>query len=305
MSEEKDVEVQESVSEEIQREELTEVQENVSEETQESQELFSIKDLLEAGVHFGHRTMRWNAKMLPYIYGIRNNIHIIDLTQTAILLSEAMRILKEVVRKRGRVLFVCTKKQGSESIKKLAIETNQFYVNHKWLGGMLTNWKTVSQSIKKIKTIENQLSSEDSRLLKKELIVLGKEKEKLENNLGGIRTMGSVPDLLFVIDTVKESLAINEARALGIPVMAIIDTNSNPDVVDYPIPGNDDSIKAIQLYCRIISEVLKNVSVPRTEKRPETGQNFRKRKTTEIKKNDTRKPSFRKNETARVQDNNQ
>lgn len=231
----------------------------------ENKTLFTIKDMLEAGVHFGHRTMRWNAKMAPYIYGSRNNIHIIDLTQTAILMNESMRILKELVKKRGKVLFVCTKKQGSESVKKLAEENNQFYVTHKWLGGMLTNWKTVSQSIKKIKSIENKLSDENSKLLKKEQIVLGKTLKKLNDNLEGIKTMGGAPDLIFVIDTLKESLAINEARSLGIPVMAIVDTNSNPDIIDYPIPGNDDSIKAIQLYCQIISDTLKDIKVTKTK----------------------------------------
>ena len=166
-----------------------------------------------------------------------------------------------MVKKRGRVLFVCTKKQGSESVKKLAEDNNQFYVTHKWLGGMLTNWKTVSQSIKKIKSIENKLNDENNKLLKKEQVVLNKTLKKLNDNLEGIKTMGGVPDLLFVIDTLKESLAINEARSLGIPVMAIIDTNSNPDVIDYPIPGNDDSIKAIQLYCQIINDTLKDVKV--------------------------------------------
>ena len=230
-------------------------------EVENTKNLFTIKDMLEAGVHFGHRTMRWNAKMAPYIYGSRNNIHIIDLTQTAILMNESMRILKELVKKRGRILFVCTKKQGSESVKKLAEDNNQFYVTHKWLGGMLTNWKTVSQSIKKIKSIENKLNDENNKLLKKEQVVLNKTLKKLNDNLEGIKTMGGVPDLLFVIDTLKESLAINEARSLGIPVMAIIDTNSNPDVIDYPIPGNDDSIKAIQLYCQIINDTLKDVKV--------------------------------------------
>lgn len=238
----------------------TEINSN-EKEVENTKNLFTIKDMLEAGVHFGHRTMRWNAKMAPYIYGSRNNIHIIDLTQTAILMNESMRILKELVKKRGRVLFVCTKKQGSESVKKLAEDNNQFYVTHKWLGGMLTNWKTVSQSIKKIKSIENKLNDENNKLLKKEQVVLNKTLKKLNDNLEGIKTMGGVPDLLFVIDTLKESLAINEARSLGIPVMAIIDTNSNPDVIDYPIPGNDDSIKAIQLYCQIINDTLKDVKV--------------------------------------------
>ncbi|MDR2777499.1 MAG: 30S ribosomal protein S2 [Rickettsiales bacterium] len=225
--------------------------------------LFTMRELLEAGVHFGHRTMRWNAKMAPYIYGTRSKIHIIDLTQTAILMTESMRILKEIVRKRGRILFVCTKKQGAESVRNLAEEVGQFYVVHKWLGGMLTNWKTVSQSIKKIKMIESQLSDRNSKILKKEQVVLNKTLEKLTNNLNGIRTMGNLPDLLFVFDVLKESLAVNEARALGIPIMAIVDTNSNPDVVDYPIPGNDDSIKAIQLYCRIIADTLRDIKLPK------------------------------------------
>lgn len=235
-----------------------------SQEESNNKNSFTMKDLLEAGVHFGHRTMRWNAKMAPYIYGVRSNIHIIDLTQTAILMNESMRILKEIVKKRGKVLFVCTKKQGGESVKKLADDNNQFYVTHKWLGGMLTNWKTVSQSIKKIKQLENQLLNENEKLLKKEQVVLKKTLDKLNDNLGGIKTMGGIPDLLFVIDTLKESLAINEAKSLGIPVMAIVDTNSNPDIIDYPIPGNDDSIKAIQLYCKIINDTLKDVKVTRT-----------------------------------------
>jgi small subunit ribosomal protein S2 len=225
--------------------------------------LFTMRELLEAGVHFGHRTMRWNAKMAPYVYGVRNKIHIIDLTQTAILMTESMRILKEIVRKRGKVLFVCTKKQGAESVRNLAEEVGQFHVTHKWLGGMLTNWKTVSQSIKKIKSIENRLGDDSNRILKKEQVVLNKTLIKLTGNLNGIRTMGGLPDLLFVFDVLKESLAVNEARALKIPIMAIVDTNSNPEMVDYPIPGNDDSIKAIQLYCRIIADTLKDVKLPK------------------------------------------
>lgn len=274
MTEEKNLESQETIEEIEEVEEAENIVEAFEDEDNENDannsengELFSIRDLLEAGVHFGHRTMRWNAKMAPYIYGIRNNIHIIDLTQTAILFSEAMRILREVAKKKGKVLFVCTKKQGAESIKKLAEDNNQFYVNHKWLGGMLTNWKTISQSIRKMKNIESQLNNEEVKLLKKEQVVLNKEKQKLEDNLNGIKSMGSLPDLLFVVDTVKESLAINEARSLGIPVMAIIDTNSNPDVVDYPIPGNDDSIKSIQLYCKVINDTLKDIKINRSEKK--------------------------------------
>lgn len=228
---------------------------NVAEESKE-EKVFTIKDLLEAGVHFGHRTMRWNPKMAPYIYGSRNGIHIIDLTQTALLINDAMRVLREVAKKRGKILFVCTKKQGSDIVSKMAEACGQYYVTHKWLGGMLTNWKTVSQSIKKIKNIENQLVS-DTKLVKKEKLNLQKQKEKLEQNFSGIKSIGGKPDLVFVIDVQKENLAIAEARSLNIPVMAITDTNSDPDKVDYVIPGNDDSIKAIKLYCDIIESSLK------------------------------------------------
>lgn len=271
--------------------------EDNTENNEEGKKLFTIKDMLEAGVHFGHRTMRWNAKMAPYIYGSRNNIHIIDLTQTAILMNESMRILKELVKKRGKVLFVCTKKQGAESIKKLAEDNNQFYVTHKWLGGMLTNWKTVSQSIKKIKSIENKLNDESNRLLKKEQVVLNKALKKLNDNLDGIKTMGGIPDLLFVVDTLKESLAINEAKSLGIPVMAIIDTNSNPDVIDYPIPGNDDSIKAIQLYCQIINDTLKDVKVAKTKPTIQTKTQKKKDPVKKVEnKKVYRKPILKKEE---------
>ena len=273
---------------------VEETTEEVSEQKKGNELSFTIRELLESGAHFGHRTMRWNPKMAPYIYGSRNGIHIIDLTQTAILLNEATRILREVAKKKGKILFVCTKKQGAESIKELAENNNQFYVNHKWLGGMLTNWKTVSQSIKKIRFIESQLSDENSKLLKKEQVVLNKQKEKLMDNLGGIRSMGTLPDLLFVVDTVKESLAINEARSLGIPVMAIVDTNSDPDVVDYPIPGNDDSIKAIQLYCRIFNDALKDIKVVRTEKKPVVNSKSATKKKTTDNKKVAKKPSFKK-----------
>lgn len=221
-----------------------------------SEHTFTIKDLLEAGVHFGHRTMRWNPKMAPYIYGSRNGIHIIDLTQTALLINDAMRVLRDVAKKKGKILFVCTKKQGANLVAKMAEECGQYYVTNKWLGGMLTNWKTISQSIRKIKSIENQLIT-DTKLVKKEKLYLQKQKEKLEKNFNGIKAIGGRPDLIFVIDVPKENLAISEARSLGIPVMAITDTNADPDKVDYLIPGNDDSIKAIELYCDIIESSLK------------------------------------------------
>jgi small subunit ribosomal protein S2 len=254
-------------------ESTTEYEEEESKAT--GKKIFSIESMLEAGVHFGHRTMRWNSKMSPYIYGARNNIHIIDLTQTVIMLGEACRILREIAKKGGKILFVCTKKQGAKTVKELAEKHNQFYVNHKWLGGTLTNWKVVSQSIRKIKFIENKLAEQEDKenkdnkdkIIKKEMVVMNKTLIKLRNNLDGIRSMGTLPDMLFVIDTVKESLAISEARSLGIPVMAIIDTNSNPDVVDYPIPGNDDSIRAIKLYCDAIDSVLSGINVVRTERK--------------------------------------
>ncbi len=219
---------------------------------------FTIREMLEAGVHFGHRTARWNAKMAPYIYGVKNELHIIDLTQSAILLAEASKILREIVKRHGKILFVCTKKQGAEIVKEVASECGQYYVTNKWLGGMLTNWKTISRSIKTLKEIEAELADEKSTLTKKEKLMLSRRKDKLESQLGGIREMTRLPDLLFVIDTPREALSIAEAKSLNIPVMAIVDTNSNPDLIDYPIPGNDDSIKAIKLYMNVIEQALKN-----------------------------------------------
>lgn len=219
---------------------------------------FTIREMLEAGVHFGHRTARWNAKMAPYIYGVKNELHIIDLTQSAILLAEASKILREIVRRNGKILFVCTKKQGAEIVKDVASECGQYFVTNKWLGGMLTNWKTISRSIRTLKEIENELANESSALTKKEKLMLDRRRMKLESQLGGIRGMTRLPDLVFVVDTPREALSIAETKSLGIPVMAIVDTNSNPDNVDYPIPGNDDSIKAIKLYMSVIEQALKN-----------------------------------------------
>ncbi len=241
-------------------ENLNEAQEVVSEVQQKVNEpLFTIKDLLEAGVHFGHKTMRWNPKMAPYIYGSKNGLHIIDLTQTSILIKEALKILKNIASKRGKILFVCTKKQGAESVSRMAQACGQCYVTHKWLGGMLTNWRTISQTIRKIKSIESKIEGSEENFLKKEKLKLQKQKEKLEQNFNGIKSMGGKPDLIFVIDAPKESLAIAEAKILGIPVMAITDTNADPDNIDYIIPGNDDSIKSIQLYCDIIGKTLQSV----------------------------------------------
>lgn len=297
-------EIKEIQEEVLENEEMENPEEETAEEQPAEKRTFTIKDMLDAGVHFGHRTMRWNPKMAPYIYGARNNVHIIDLTQTAIMLTEACRILREIAKKKGKILFVCTKKQGAKSVKELAEKNNQFYVTHKWLGGMLTNWKTVSQSIRKIKSIENQLANtEEDNLLKKEKVVLTKSLEKLQDNFSGIRTMGGLPDLIFVIDSVKESLAIHEARNLGIPVMAIADTNSDPDVIDYIIPGNDDSIKAIQLYCDAIDDSLNDIKIVRTEKKPvakKTLQSKKASKNVKAKKPVVKKATAKKAEEETV-----
>lgn len=215
---------------------------------------FTIKQLLEAGVHFGHKTMRRNPKMTKYIHANRNGISIIDLNKTANLLYKALTTVKEIAKNNGRILFIATKKQGAEPVAEAAKRCGQYYVNFRWLGGMLTNWKTVSQSIKTLKKIEERLSSDEIDYNKKEKLVLQRQKLKLEQALGGIKDMGGYPDLVFIIDTHKESLAIAEAKKLGVPIMAILDTNCNPDGIIFPIPGNDDSAKAIKLYCRLISD---------------------------------------------------
>jgi small subunit ribosomal protein S2 len=215
---------------------------------------FTIKQLLEAGVHFGHKTMRRNPKMSRYIYTNNNSISIIDLTKTANLLYRSMMIVRDIAKNNGRILFVSTKKQGAEIVAESAKRCGQYYVNYRWLGGMLTNWKTVSQSIKTLKTLEDQLSGDEAGLNKKEKLLIEREKAKLESVLGGIKNMGGYPDLIFVIDTQKEALAIAEAKKLNIPIMAIVDTNSDPEGITFPIPGNDDSIKSIALYCRLLSD---------------------------------------------------
>lgn len=214
----------------------------------------SLRELMDAGVHYGHKTMRWNPKMAPYLYGSRNGIHIVDLQKTAPLLRRAMKVVSEVVANNGRVLFVGTKRQASQVIAEHANNCGQYYVNQRWLGGMLTNWKTVSASIKRLKEYEAVLEDEESGLNKKERLLLDRNKEKINRSLGGIRDMGGRPDLLFVVDTNKESLAIKEAKKLGIPVVAVIDSNSDPDDIDFPIPGNDDATRAIDLYCKLISD---------------------------------------------------
>ncbi len=215
---------------------------------------FTMRELLEAGVHYGHRTMRWNPKMAPYLYGSRNGTHIIDLQQTAPMLHQALLKVHEVVKKNGRVLFVGTKRQASESISEEAKRCGQYYVNHRWLGGMLTNWKTVSGSIKTLRDTEAKLEGNLAGLKKKEILSLQRRADKIRLSLGGIMDMGGKPDLLFVIDVNKESLALKEAQKLGVPVIAVVDSNASPDGVDYPIPGNDDAIRSIKLYCKLVAD---------------------------------------------------
>ncbi|QKV18099.1 30S ribosomal protein S2 [Oricola thermophila] len=214
---------------------------------------YSMRQLLEAGVHFGHQTHRWNPKMSRYIFGARNNIHIIDLSQTVPLLHQALQIVSDTVANGGRVLFVGTKRQASEIVADSAGRCAQYYVNARWLGGMLTNWKTISNSIQRLRKVDEILSSEAQGFTKKERLNLEREREKLNRALGGIKDMGGTPDLMFVIDTNKEAIAIQEAKRLGIPVVAVVDSNSDPDLVDYPIPGNDDAARAISLYCDLVA----------------------------------------------------
>jgi small subunit ribosomal protein S2 len=222
---------------------------------------FSMRQLLEAGVHFGHRTRRWNPKMDPYLFGVRNGIHIIDLQQTAVLLHQAMVAVRDIVAKGGRVLFVGTKRQAQERIAEAAKRCGQYYVNHRWLGGMLTNWQTISNSIKRLRQVDELLAQEQLGLTKKELLKLTREREKLERALGGIREMGGLPDAIFVIDTNKEDIAVAEANKLGIPVVAVVDSNSNPDGINFPIPGNDDALRAIDMYCdMMVGAVLDGIS---------------------------------------------
>ncbi|MCA0960963.1 30S ribosomal protein S2 [Salipiger bermudensis] len=214
---------------------------------------FSMRQLLEAGVHFGHQTQRWNPRMGEFIYGARNGIHILDLTQTVPMLDAALNVIRETVAKGGRVLFVGTKRQAAQPIAEAAEKCAQYYMNHRWLGGTLTNWQTVSQSINRLKAIDEQMESGAEGLTKKERLGMEREQAKLQASLGGIREMGGLPELLFVIDVKKEQLAIAEAKKLGIPVVAIVDTNCSPEGVDYIIPGNDDAARAIALYCDLVS----------------------------------------------------
>ncbi len=214
---------------------------------------FTMRQLLEAGVHFGHHTRRWNPKMKPYLFGVRNGVHIIDLTKSVPLLHRAMEAVRDIVAQNGRVLFVGTKSQASDLVAEAARRCGQYYVNHRWLGGMLTNWQTISVSIKRLRELDEKLGGDLIGLTKKETLQLSRERDKLERAMGGIKEMGGVPDMLFVIDTVKEDIAILEARKLGIPVAAVVDSNSDPEGIAFPIPGNDDAIRAISLYLELIS----------------------------------------------------
>jgi small subunit ribosomal protein S2 len=223
---------------------------------------YTMRQLLEAGVHFGHQTRRWNPLMAPYIFGVRNGVHILDLTQTVPTLHRALAALREVVANGGRVLFVGTKRQAQEPVSQAAKRCGQYYVNHRWLGGMLTNWKTISHSIKRLRELEGQLADPATQhgFTKKELLNLSREQGKLERALGGIKDMGGLPDALFVIDTNKEEIAVLEANKLGIPVVAVLDSNSDPRKIRFPFPGNDDASRAINLYCDLaVAAVLDGI----------------------------------------------
>ncbi|RIV84663.1 30S ribosomal protein S2 [Aurantiacibacter zhengii] len=214
----------------------------------------TMQELIEAGAHFGHQTHRWNPRMKPYIFGSRNGVHIIDLSQTVPLMARALDFVSSTVRAGGKVLFVGTKRQAQEPIAQAARACGQHFVNHRWLGGMLTNWKTISGSIRELKNLEEQLAGDTSLLTKKEVLQLTRKKDKLELSLGGIRDMGGIPDVMFVIDANKEDLAIKEAGVLGIPVIAVLDTNVDPSGIAFPIPGNDDASRAVRLYCDAVAQ---------------------------------------------------
>ena len=218
---------------------------------------FSMRQMLEAGVHFGHSTRRWNPKMSPFIFGERNKTHILDLQQTQPMLHAALKAMSDVTSRGGRVLLVGTKRAAAEKVAETAKNCGQYYVNHRWLGGMLTNWTTVSQSIRRLRDLEARIESgEINQLTKKEALQLSREQEKLERTLGGIKEMGGIPDMLFILDTNKEAIAVEEANRLGIPVVAVVDSNANPDGVDYIIPGNDDAMRAITFYCELVQAAV-------------------------------------------------
>jgi len=220
----------------------------------------TIKDLLDAGIHFGHRTNRWNPKMSEYIFGHRNGIHIIDLQKTVVFFNDALKVINEYASQGKNILFIGTKRQASDIIEKYAIECKQYFINKRWLGGMLTNWDTIQNSIRRLKNIEDILENKISSYTKKEILKFENSAQKLNKALGGIKNMVGKPDLLFIIDTNKEVLAVKEANKIGIPIVAVIDSNSDPDGIDFPIPGNDDAIRSIEYYCNAISQSIKNTS---------------------------------------------
>ena len=239
-----------------------------------------IKQLLEAGVHLGHKTLRWNPKMKKFIFGEKNSIHIIDLTQTVEFLKNALTQVHKVISAGGKLLIVSTKKQASEQVSDLARETGQYFVNFRWLGGMLTNWNTIQNSIKRLKKLDDQLSKENVGFTKKEILKFGKEREKLQRSLGGISEMKKTPDLIFIIDTNIESLAVAEAKKLGIPIIAVLDTNSDPTGIDFPIPGNDDARRSINLYCELLKSTIKDAEkfIKDTSKKEENSTKSKEKK---------------------------
>ena len=220
----------------------------------------NIKQLLEAGVHLGHKTLRWNPKMKKYIFGEKNSIHIIDLTQTVVFFKNALSEIHKCIASGGKILIVSTKKQASEQVSSLAKDTDQFYVNYRWLGGMLTNWNTIQNSIKRMKMLDSKLSKDETGFTKKEILKLGKERDKLQRSLGGIAEMKKTPQMIFIIDTNIESLAVKEAIKLNIPIVAILDTNSDPTDIEFPIPGNDDARRSINLYCDLLKSTILDAS---------------------------------------------
>ena len=243
----------------------------------------TIQQLLEAGVHLGHKTLRWNPKMKKYIFGKRESIHIIDLTQTLELANKALEKVYNTIANNGKILFISTKKQASEAIAEVAKETDQYFVNHRWLGGMLTNWGTISNSIKKLQKINIDLVSENRGFTKKELLKMSVLRDKLERSLGGISSMKKIPDLVFIIDTNYESLAIKESIKLGIPIVAILDTNSDPDGIEFPIPGNDDARRSIDLYCSLIKQTIQNAKKEKPKESIEISSKVEKINTTKKK----------------------
>ncbi|NBX74923.1 MAG: 30S ribosomal protein S2 [Alphaproteobacteria bacterium] len=235
--------------------------------------IFTLRQLFEAGVHFGHNTRRWNPKMQQYLYGVRNGVHIIDLEQTVPMLQRALQALRDTAASGGRVLFVATKRQAQDLMADAAKRCGQYYVNHRWLGGMLTNWKTVSQSIKRLRDLNTRLETEAHKLTKKETLDLSRERDKLEKTLGGIKEMGGLPDIIFVLDTNKEDIAVQEAHVLGIPVVGIVDSNSDPSLITHPVPGNDDALRAIEIYCQLASDaVLDGIEAEALTSTPDAGE---------------------------------